>query len=148
MTKENFYKIEFYTCPAHIPFHFAVHPWVVITKNNQSDRYEIIHKKYDEKERFGFVYKNFYKNPQQGIKKSLRNMEYWTSKKIAEIDGDENSLAHRMYDFIHDVSPYYPHKATCKIFPGPNSNTYINWILKKFPEANIKLPWNAFGKNF
>lgn len=29
---------------------------------------------------------------------------------------------------------------------GPNSNTYTQWILEKFPEWNIQLPWSAFGK--
>lgn len=29
---------------------------------------------------------------------------------------------------------------------GPNSNTYTQWVLNKFPEWDIKLPWNAFGK--
>jgi hypothetical protein len=142
------YEVYFYICPAHIPFHFAVHPWVVTVKNGISTRWEIIHRKYDGKERFGYVYKNFYTNPTQGIKKKLTSSDYWDATLIASLSGYQKSQAQRIVDFIEYQSPHYPYKDIYKFFPGPNSNTYIGWILKEFPTIEIKLPWNAFGKNF
>lgn len=143
----NTYTIEFYTCPAHIPFSFAVHPWIVTTKNGQSTRWEIIHREYPGKERFGFLYKNFYSDPKQGIKKHSLSNQYWHTTKIGEISGGEESLAASMFSFIENMSPNYPFQNNYTLFPGPNSNTYVAWVLKHFPEAKIQLPWNAFGKN-
>jgi hypothetical protein len=69
-------------------------------------------------------------------------------KLIASLSGDEKSTAKQVVDFIEEMTPFYPYKENYKLFPGPNSNTYIAWILREFPELKIKLPWNAFGKNY
>lgn len=142
------YQVYFLKCPIYKPFHFAIHPWVITVKNGTTTRWEIIYRKYKDKERFGYVYKNFYSNPTTGVKKHPLSTKYWNSILIGFISGDGNSLANKMVNFIEETTPFYPHKESYNPFPGPNSNTYIAWILKKFPEANIKLPWNAFGKNY
>lgn len=144
----DIYQVHFYTCPAHKPFHFARHPWVVTVSPAGTHRWEIIHKIIENKENFGYVYKNYYSDPMQGIKQYSGSSKYWESTLIGSVMGNTNSLAERMVNFIHTYSSDYLHKDTYHLYPGPNSNTYINWILKKFPEANIQLPWNCFGKNY
>ena len=145
--KNDIYQIHFFTCPAHKPFHFAVHPWVVTVHDGKVTRWEVIHKKIEGKERYGYVYKNFYP-PTQGIRKRPGSKEFWKAKRIASLSGGKGSLAEKMYTFIEEKSPHYPHREQYRLFPGPNSNTYIAWVLKHFPEAKVQLPWNAFGKNF
>jgi hypothetical protein len=41
----------------------------------------------------------------------------------------------------------YPHCARYLVWPGPNSNTFIAWVLK---QAGIEhsLPWRAVGKGY
>jgi hypothetical protein len=63
------------------------------------------------------------------------------------IEGDAGSLADRMGDFIEHSGEKYPYKETYSLF-GPNSNTFASWVLNQFPESEIKLPWNTFGKNY
>lgn len=147
-TLEKPYHVYFFICPAHIPFHFAVHPWVVTISPTKTDRFEIIHRQSPNRKHFGYIYKNYYRDPKQGIKKHPTSYDYWSSTEIAHISGDENSIAREMVDFIQTHSPDYIYKDTYHIFPGPNSNTYIQWILSKFPETKITLPWNAFGKKY
>ncbi len=142
------YQVYFYTCPAHIPFQFARHPWVVTVSPSGIHRWEIIHRLYNKKDHFGYVYKNFYSNPIQGIKKHPNSTKYWNSTCIGTITGNENSLAYNMVRFIENNSKNYPYRDVYHFYPGPNSNTYIQWILDAFPEANIKLPWNCFGKKY
>ena len=142
------YQVYFFTCSAHRPFRFAIHPWIVIVDNGKITRWEIIHRKYQDKKRFGYVYKNFYNNPIQGLKKHHFSSEYWYSTLIDSVSGDDKSLAFRIVNFVEEMTPFYPHQENYVLFPGPNSNTYIAWILQKFPELKIKLPWNAFGKNY
>lgn len=142
------FQVYLFTCPAHKPFHFARHPWVVIVKDNNIYRYEITHKKDASKKHFGFVHVNYFDDPCTGIGKKHGSQEKWESTLIGSVTGKSGSLAERMVDFIETYSPDYLHKDRYILYPGPNSNTYIAWILNKFPEANITLPWNCFGKKY
>lgn len=145
----NTYEIRFYTCPAHKPFHFAVHPWIVIIKNGIATRWEVLYMKNKGiKNVVSYVYKNLYTETTRGITTTKTGIEHWPSKQIGHIQGGETSLAHRMYDFIDTMAPHYPYADRYHLFPGPNSNSFIAWILREFPEADIKLPWNAFGKHY
>ncbi len=142
------YQIYFFSCPAWKPAHFAIHPWIVTVKNGTTTRWEVIHYKHPEKEKFGYVHKNLIINSTQGIKKHKWSSEYWDSTLLASFSGNEKSTARQVIDFIEQMTPFYPYQENYYLFPGPNSNTYVAWILRKFPELDIKLPWNAFGKNF
>jgi len=42
----------------------------------------------------------------------------------------------------------YPYADTYRIWPGPNSNTFIAHIAREVPELNLALPGNAIGKDF
>ncbi len=41
----------------------------------------------------------------------------------------------------------YPYKDTYWFWPGPNSNTFITWVLDK---ANVEMsfPWRAWGSSY
>ncbi len=145
-TTNDEYQIFIFTCPAQRPFNFVIHPWIVAVNNGVITRWEIVHRKYKGKERFGYVYKNFYSNPTQGLKKSIYEIDNWNVKIIGSVSGNKESLSKRIIDLVESPSAY-PYKDKYKFF-GPNSNTYVSWILQQFPESNIKLPWNAFGKNY
>ena len=34
------------------------------------------------------------------------------------------------------------------MWPGPNSNTFVAWIARQFPQLEIELPPTAVGKDF
>ncbi len=61
------------------------------------------------------------------------------------MEGDEKSIISEMVKFIEQSPQIYPHKNIYS-FLGPNSNTYVQWVLNNFPELEVRLPWNAFGK--
>ncbi len=42
---------------------------------------------------------------------------------------------------------YYPHRHFYRAAPGPNSNTYVAWVLRQ-AGIEYKLSWRAIGKNF
>lgn len=69
---------------------------------------------------------------------------YWKGKIYKKIEGP---LAEKMISFVKKSTKNYPYLKRYN-FIGPNSNTYIQWILDNFPEAKTNLPWNAFGKNY
>lgn len=144
----NIYQVYFFTCPAHKPFHVARHPWIVTVSPDGVHRWEIIHKQVGNKERFGYLYKNYYNAPTQGLKKSQKSLSFWDSELVGYIEGENNSLAQEMVAFINASSKTYIHKDKYVLYPGPNSNTYVQWVLDHFPESQIKLPWNCIGKKY
>lgn len=146
------YQVFLFSCPALFPFSFARHPWFVINKKGALARWEIVHKKdccqskswghlhLDAFPYFkGFGIFHFY----------LRYFfeSYSKIKLLGQIEGGEGSIAQKIIEFIENSKEAYPYKGRY-VLTGPNSNTYIQWVLDAFPEWNIKLPWNFFGKNF
>jgi hypothetical protein len=70
----------------------------------------------------------------------------WKSTLVDVVEGDQDSLADQMSAFIQNSPTAYPFSHTYRLL-GPNSNSYTQWVLKKFPESGMKLPWNTIGKN-
>ncbi|HSG88806.1 MAG TPA: DUF3750 domain-containing protein [Pseudomonadales bacterium] len=49
---------------------------------------------------------------------------------------------------IDAASACYPWADQYRLWPGPNSNSYIQWIGLAVPELDLSLPWRALGKNW
>lgn len=58
----------------------------------------------------------------------------------------EDEVARRVIETVENSPKYYPHLNNYNLL-GPNSNTFVQWVLNQHPEINEKLPWNAVGKN-
>src|SRR5690606_29141790 len=41
---------------------------------------------------------------------------------------------------IKSVAPNYPYPDTYRVWPGPNSNTFVSYILRMIPEIGMELP--------
>ena len=66
---------------------------------------------------------------------------------LGVVEGGEGSLAARMATIIENSPQSY---SCCEKYSitGPNSNTYAEWVLDRFPECGLRLPWNSFGKRW
>jgi len=42
----------------------------------------------------------------------------------------------------------YPYLQQYTMWPGPNSNSFTQWIALEVPELNLKLPIKAIGKGW
>jgi len=141
------YKVSLYTCPGNLPFAFARHPWFVIENNGLISRWEVLFRKELSKPSWGHLYKN-HLPAYSGIGLfPYSNKFLWKARFIGSIEGDKESLAQHISEFLENFSNTYPYRDQYFI-TGPNSNTFIQWVLNKFPEFKVKLPWNAFGKNY
>ena len=73
----------------------------------------------------------------------------WHTKEASRCEGDVGSPTHKLYEFIESGNLHkYPHKNNYHMIKGPNCNAFIQWIIDQVPEANLSLPWNAWGKSF
>jgi hypothetical protein len=55
--------------------------------------------------------------------------------------------AQRFIDCLRTESPRYRHRDTYRVWPGPNSNTYVDYMLRKC-NMHADLPSTAIGKDY
>jgi hypothetical protein len=63
----------------------------------------------------------------------------------AEIRADKAEAAIRA---IEDAAREYPWRNAYRIWPGPNSNTFVAWMLRRVPTLEAELPPTAIGKDY
>ncbi len=64
---------------------------------------------------------------------------------IAELRGPQ---AVQAIPNILEAVKSYPYPDEYKLWPGPNSNTFIAYIARKVPELKLELPVTAIGKDY
>lgn len=66
---------------------------------------------------------------------------------IFAIDGPE---AERLIPKIADAVATYPYRnlGDYRVWPGPNSNTFVAFVVARVPELRVALPPTALGKDF
>ena len=140
LVNKDKYQVFVFCCPALIPFNCFRHPWFVINKKGETHIYEIGDLKINSS------YLHIDLRPLfKGIE-YIRLFKNFLSKPIllGSIEGD---VAEKVIEFIENTKTNYPYCNKYSLL-GPNSNTYLQWVLNKFPEFNIKLSWRFIGKNF
>jgi len=140
------YQIFLMECPAFAPPLFVTHHWFVLNEKGKFSRWEVNH---DAPKLSGLHWGCISRDafpPFRSINMLPAFMKpVWKSKLVAQNTGNEDSLAQRMALFVTHSPQNYPYKDVYNLL-GPNSNTYIQWILDKFPTSGMKLPWRAVGK--
>ena len=142
------YQVFLMTSPASVPFNFARHLWFVVNKKGSISRWEVLWKPepHHAKTVWGHLTRDTLP-PFQGLRVfHLSDQYFWRSSLFKIIEGDETSVAAQMAEYIEQSPQTYPYKERYS-FSGPNSNTYVKWVIDRFPKLGIHLPWNAFGKD-
>ncbi|MAL79593.1 MAG: hypothetical protein CMN55_10860 [Sneathiella sp.] len=116
---------------------FAVHCWITLKGEGADhyDRYEII----------GWRARN---GGNALVHKRGSPDNYWFGNEpelYAEVRGEE---AAALIPRIEQVIEAYPHKTEYRVWPGPNSNSFIAHIGRAVPELELDLPPTAIGKDF
>lgn len=53
-----------------------------------------------------------------------------------------------LIDRIEEAVRSYPWSRSYRLWPGPNSNTFVAWIARQVPELGLDLPATAIGKDY
>lgn len=64
---------------------------------------------------------------------------------LAELAGDRAETA---IAAIEEAAEEYPWRDGYRIWPGPNSNTFVAWLLRRVPGLDAELPPTAIGKDY
>ena len=122
-----------------LPGVFADHYWFVVIRGSDGsdcqrcDRWEVWQQAFQNDCCWGHLHKNLLA-PCQGVGNGA-------SRLIQQWLGDE---AFPIVERIESSPGNYPFIETYRYWPGPNSNTYAQWIVRD----KIKLGMRAVGKSF
>ncbi len=145
LIKKDTCQVFLFASPTNLPFSFAMHPWFVINNKGMLERWEVLfRKKCKCQTHWGHLHKDFLP-----LFSGIEVIPFyrgllWPGKLLSSIEGES---ARQCSDFIKRSPQMYPYCNTYSLV-GPNSNTYAQWVLNNFPEWQVKLPGNAFGKRY
>jgi hypothetical protein len=127
--------VRIYAAPIPILGSLIVHTWFAVKSANATsfDRWEVW---LTSGEPNGYLKKNFY--PVEG------NPLAGEGFIVTELIGPP---AEPIVDFIVNHSTEYPYMNFYMLIPGPNCNTYTQWVLDN-SGWNVAIPDNALGKDF
>ena len=146
--KKDQYQVFLFSSQIPLPLFFINHTWLVTNNKGKVNRWEVWDFRHKNKNGQGHVNLNIFK-PWEGRTMILpfKGPRY-NSKLLGKIEGKKGSTAEKMVTFMEKEAKKYPHKDKFHYVWGPNCNSFIQWVLKKFPESKLKIPKTAWGKNF
>lgn len=113
---------------------FAVHTWITIKKAgaNRFDRHEVV-----------------------GWGEPVRRNNYpadgrWHGNIPDVVLDIRGPRAERLIPEIEAAIARYPYmeRGSYRLWPGPNSNTFVAWIARQVPALGLELPPTAIGKDY
>ncbi len=124
----------------------AIHTWFVVSdRQNLTHRWEIWHRQLPAEKRFGHIHYNLFP-PFLGIAiNPLTRSRTWASKVYNYWEGD---IPLELLRLLAESAQSYPVRNKYHYWPGPNSNTYIQWILRRLSQPVENLPWKAVGAKY
>ena len=117
--------------------YFAVHPWIAVKKKD-ADSYTVYQVTAWNKYRFGTTVSNQSDIPDR----------YWYGRKPQLLQDLRGQTAETAIPKIEKAVADYPYSQDYELWPGPNSNTFIAYIIRNVPELTADLPPTAIGKDF
>lgn len=115
---------------------FAAHYWFNVVEDGRCERWEVWQSPDAGGVSFGHLHCNL-KAPEAGVGGG-------PSRVAAVWSGD---AAVRLKGVLDTAKDAYPHRHRYRPFPGPNSNTFAAWVLRR-AGIDYTLPWNAIGRGF
>ena len=130
-------QLKYATLP--VPFGaFAVHYWFTVLDpaSGRCDRWEVWQSRDAGGESVGHLHCNL-KTPDDGVGGGPAQVD-------SEWQGEE---AARIHSVLKDVRKTYPFRDRYLPWPGPNSNTFVAWVLRQ-AGIHFDLHWKALGQDY
>lgn len=118
--------------------YFGVHTWIAV-KPTHAERFMVY-------EVLGF---RLFRGGDTAVVARDRPADgYWFGNRpelLSDVRGDGvDELIKRVEAAVAD----YPYARTYRVWPGPNSNTFVAHVLRAVPELKVDLPATAIGKDY
>lgn len=117
---------------------FGVHTWFAVKRTGES--------RYTRLEVIG--YRVYYGGRAVQVRSGTPDGMWFGSYPtlLREIRGGASVDA--MIDRLMDAAARYPYDDVYRVWPGPNSNTFVAWLAREVPELRLELPAHAIGKDW
>ncbi|MGD1983530.1 MAG: DUF3750 domain-containing protein [Chromatiaceae bacterium] len=73
---------------------------------------------------------------------------FWFNAKPRLLVEHRGRTAQAMIPLIEQAVKSYPYPHQYRVWPGPNSNTFVAWVARKVPALRLDLPATAIGKDY
>lgn len=114
----------------------AVHYWYVVIRENRPARWEIWQEPFLSQDSWGHLHKNLM-STDSGVGNGASWLEtIWIEEQAAKLT-----------EMIEKSPELYPYNYFYRYFPGPNSNTYVQWVLNQAGIA-YRLGVRGIGKYY
>ena len=117
---------------------FAVHTWIAVKPQDAAEYtvYEVV----------GWRVKSGL--PALREYKTATPDRYWYGAKPEQLLSIKGDKARRLIPQISDAVARYPWANEYTLFPGPNSNTFPQWVGLQVPEMGLALPFRPLGSGY
>lgn len=126
-------KVELWAGRIPLIGRFAHHYWFVVETDGARDRWEVWQSRGRCPQHWGYLHKNL-----MAPEAWLNRMTRW---RVAEWTGAD---AAQLKARIEAAPGTYPWCDRYRPWPGPNSNSFVQWVLGD----RMRLPRQAIGRNF
>ncbi len=117
---------------------FSVHSWVVF-KPEGARGYE----------RYDVVGWGVGSGGRAAVRRNIRTVDgYWAGNRPEVIGELRGEAAARAIPKLRQAIDAYSYSQDYRIWPGPNSNTFVASLLRAVPELAVPMPANAIGKDW
>ena len=115
----------------------AVHTWIAVKPTN-ADTYTVYQK---------IGWRMRYAGTAIVIRADVPDRHWYGNRPqlLAHVQGEG---VDEIINKIHHAALSYPHSHEYRVWPGPNSNSFIAWIARRVPELRVDLPPTAIGKDW
>lgn len=116
---------------------FAVHTWIAVKPENA--------KEYTTYQVIGWYLRRGL--PAVSVSRDIPDRKWYGSEPwlVGEVRGEKAALA---IPAIEKAVADYPYAREYRAWPGPNSNTFISYIIRNVPQLQFDLPPIAIGKDW
>ncbi|MEM7258882.1 MAG: DUF3750 domain-containing protein [Pseudomonadota bacterium] len=111
----------------------AVHHWFVIERGSDLSRWEVWQSAHQGGTAWGHLHRDLMAPFIWPHRDTPVQHQQW-----------HGNAAQRLADRIETSPQHYPWLYRYRYWPGPNSNTYVQWVLQQ----NYRLGWKAAGKHY
>lgn len=130
--------VQIYAARAHgWRGNYAVHTWIA-TKDKDADHY-LVYQVVGWRSRRGL--------PVVGVERDLPDRKWFDHppELLFELKGPD---AETMIPRLQQAAKDYPYQNFYRLWPGPNSNSFIAFMIRHTPGISLELPSHAIGKDW
>jgi hypothetical protein len=117
--------------------YFGVHTWVAVKRSGAAE--------FTVHEVMGFRLRR----TGTSVVARVRDPDaYWYGNRPELLSDVRGPGVDALIDRVEAAVQRYPYPGTYRVWPGPNSNTFVAFVTREVPELRVDLPPTAIGKDY